>query len=122
MSKTNHCKEIGMNNQMIRVLSLALCLVMVLGLTACGSQQAAPAQETQSAQSTQNTQTSQSGSASSSSAASEYAWKSTFLPIALKDDTPIQPVLFTDDGIYATGQITLGRREPVEGEVEEYEG
>ena len=36
MSKTNHCKEIGMNNQMIRVLSLALCLVMVLGLTACG--------------------------------------------------------------------------------------
>ena len=118
MSKTNHCKEIGMNNQMIRVLSLALCLVMVLGLTACGSQQAAPAQETQSAQSTQNTQS----DSTSTPAASDYAWKSSFLPIALEEDTPIQPVLFTDDGIYATGQVTLGRREPVEGEVEEYEG
>ena len=118
MSKTNHCKEIGMNNQMIRVLSLALCLVMVLGLTACGSQQAAPAQETQSAQSTQNTQSDN----TSTPAASDYAWKSSFLPIALEEDTPIQPVLFTDDGIYATGQVTLGRREAVEGEVEEYEG
>ena len=107
-----------MNNQMIRVLSLALCLVMVLGLTACGSQQAAPAQETQSAQSTQNTQSDN----TSTPAASGYAWKSSFLPIALEEDTPIQPVLFTDDGIYATGQVTLGRREAVEGEVEEYEG
>ncbi len=118
MSKINHCKENGMNNQMIRVLSLALCLVMVLGLTACGSQQAAPAQETQSAQSTQNTQS----DSTSTPAASDYAWKSSFLPIALEEDTPIQPVLFTDDGIYATGQVTLGRREAVEGEVEEYEG
>ena len=118
MSKINHCKENGMNNQMIRVLSLALCLVMVLGLTACGSQQAAPAQEPQSAQSTQNTQS----DSTSTPAASDYAWKSSFLPIALEEDTPIQPVLFTDDGIYATGQVTLGRREAVEGEVEEYEG
>lgn len=118
MSKINHCKEIGMNNQMIRVLSLALCLIMALGLTACGSQQAAPAQETQSAQSTQNTQS----DSTSTPAASDYAWKSSFLPIALEEDTPIQPVLFTDDGIYATGQVTLGRREAVEGEVEEYEG
>ena len=108
-----------MNNTMIRVLSLAFCLIMVLGLTACGSsgQGTAPAQETQS---TQNTP---SGSASSSSAASEYAWKSTFLPITREDnDTPIQPILFTDDGVYASGQVTLGRREASEGEVEEYEG
>ena len=113
-----------MNNTMIRVLSLALCLMMVLALTACGSsgQGSAPAQETQSAQSTQNTQTSQSGG-TSSSAASEYAWKSTFLPITREDDdTPIQPILFTDDGVYASGQVTLGRREASEGEVEEYEG
>ena len=113
-----------MNNTMIRVLSLALCLMMVLALTACGSsgQGSAPAQETQSAQSTQNTQTSQSGG-TSSSAASEYAWKSTFLPITREDDdTPIQPILFTDDGVYASGQVTLGRREAADGEVEEYEG
>ena len=113
-----------MNNTMIRVLSLALCLMMVLALTACGSsgQGSAPAQETQSAQSTQNTQTSQSGG-TSSSAASEYAWKSSFLPITREDDdTPIQPILFTDDGVYASGQVTLGRREAAEGEVEEYEG
>ena len=113
-----------MNNTMIRVLSLALCLMMVLALTACGSsgQGSAPAQETQSAQSTQNTQTSQSGG-TSSSAASEYAWKSSFLPIVQEDnDTPIQPILFTDDGVYASGQVTLGRREAAEGEVEEYEG
>lgn len=113
-----------MNNTMIRVLSLALCLMMVLALTACGSsgQGSALAQETQSAQSTQNTQTSQSGG-TSSSAASEYAWKSSFLPITREDDdTPIQPILFTDDGVYASGQVTLGRREASEGEVEEYEG
>ena len=113
-----------MNNTMIRVLSLALCLMMVLALTACGSsgQGSAPAQETQSAQSTQNTQTSQSGG-TSSSAASEYAWKSSFLPITREDDdTPIQPILFTDDGVYASGQVTLGRREAADGEVEEYEG
>ena len=113
-----------MNNTMIRVLSLALCLMMVLALTACGSsgQGSAPAQETQSAQSTQNTQTSQSGG-TSSSAASEYAWKSSFLPIVREDDdTPIQPILFTDDGVYASGQVTLGRRDASEGEVEEYEG
>lgn len=113
-----------MNNTMIRVLSLAFCLMMVLALTACGSsgQGSAPAQETQSAQSTQNTQTSQSGG-TSSSAASEYAWKSSFLPITREDDdTPIQPILFTDDGVYASGQVTLGRREAADGEVEEYEG
>ena len=69
MSKNNHSTEIGMNNRIIRVLSLALCLVMVLGLTACGSQQTAPAQETQSAQSTQNTQS----DSTSASAASDYA-------------------------------------------------
>lgn len=50
-----------MKKQMIRVLTLALCVVMVLGLAACGSngQGTAPAQETQSAQSTQNTQNTQ---------------------------------------------------------------
>ena len=111
-----------MNNPIIRVLSLALFLVMVLGLTACGgSQGTAPAQETQSAQNTQNTQNAQSGS-TSASGASEYAWKSSFLPISLEENTPIQPVLFTDDGLYASGQVTLGRREAAEGEVEEYEG
>ena len=112
-----------MNNTMIRVLSLALCLMMVLALTACGSsgQGSAPAQETQSAQSTQNTQTSQSGG-TSSSAASDYAWKSSFLPISLEESTLIQPILFTDDGVYVSGQVTLGRREAAEGEVEEYEG
>ena len=110
-----------MNNPIIRVLSLALFLVMVLGLTACGgSQGTAPVQETQSAQSAQNTQNSPSGS--SASAAPDYAWKSSFLPISLDENTPIQPILFTDDGVYASGQVTLGRREASEGEVEEYEG
>lgn len=110
-----------MNNPIIRVLSLALFLVMVLGLTACGgSQGTAPVQETQSAQSAQNTQNSPSGS--SASAAPDYAWKSSFLPISLDENTPIQPILFTDDGVYASGQVTLGRREAAEGEVEEYEG
>ena len=45
--QNNHCKEIRMKKQMIRVLTLALCVVMVLGLAACGSngQGTAPAQE-----------------------------------------------------------------------------
>jgi hypothetical protein len=102
---------------MIRVLSLVTCLVMVLSLTACGgSQGTAPVQETQSAQSAQDTQNTQnSPSGSSASAAPDYAWKSSFLPISLDENTPIQPILFTDDGVYASGQVTLGRREASEG-------
>lgn len=111
-----------MKKQMIRVLTLALCVVMVLGLAACGSngQGTAPAQEPQSAQSTQNTQNAQSDG---TAAASEYAWKSSFVTIPTDEDTPMfQPLLFTDNGFLATGQVTLGRREPAEGEIEEYEG
>ena len=108
-----------MNNRYIRVLFLALCLLMILGLAACGDSQApAPAQTPQSTQNAQNTQ----AGTESAPTASEYAWKSSFLPIAAESDIPLQPALFTDDGLYATGQVVLGRREAAEGEVEEYEG
>ncbi len=111
-----------MNNKYIRgTLFLVLCLLMVLSLAACGgSQTPAPAQDSQS---TQAAPTASPGAeASPSASVSEYAWKSSFLPLASDSENLLQPVLFTDDGLYATAQVVLGRREAQEGEVEEYEG
>ena len=105
-----------MNNKWIRILALVLCLCMICGLTACGSQEAAPGS------SSQNGQTAQSPSGSTEASSSGYAWKSSFQTIESDTEYPIQPILFTDDGFYATGQVVVGRREPAEGEIEEYEG
>ena len=106
-----------MNKQMIRFLSLALCLVMIFSLAACGkTEQPAGIEEAAETSSTETPAPSDTGTASG------YAWKSSFLTISSDTEYPVQPVLFTDDGFYATGQIKLGRQEVPEGTVEEYEG
>ena len=110
-----------MNNKYIRILSLVLCLCMICGLAACGSggQEASSGTGTQSGS---QPASSTPESTETEPASSEYAWKSSFLPMATESDYPLQPMLFTDDGFYAAGQVVIGRREPSEGEVEEYEG
>ena len=109
-----------MNNKYIRVLSLILCLCMIFSLAACGGGQGASSGT--GTQSGSQPAPSAPDSAEATSSSSEFAWKSSFRPIATESEYPIQPVLFTDDGFYAMGQVLIGRREPAEGEVEEYEG
>lgn len=106
-----------MKRSLIRFFSLALCVVMVLGLAACGS-----SSQSQSASQPQSSPSGQSNAEAAPTASTEYVWKSEFLSVKSEDDTYIQPVLFQDDGFYASGQIKIGRQEVPEGEVEEYEG
>ena len=107
-----------MNQLLSRILAAALSFVMILGLCACGSKEsnsgggAGKSGDAQGAQqsTTQNAQP------------AGYTWKSEFKTIQTDGDLYVQPLLFTDDGFYATSQVLLGRREPIAGEVEEYEG
>ena len=111
-----------MNTTAIRILSLFLCLVMVFSLAACGksSQTEAPAPESENVQN--NTSEQSSTEAPAPTGSTEYAWKSDFMTIASDSSGAVQPVLYTDDGFYATGQEKIGRMEIPEGQVEEYEG
>ena len=101
-----------MKRSLIRLFSLALCMVMVLGLAACGS-----SSQSQSASQPQSSPSGQSNAEAAPTASTEYVWKSEFLSVKSEDDTYIQPVLFQDDGFYASGQIKIGRQEVPEGEV-----
>ena len=106
-----------MNKRTIRLLAMALCLVMVFGLTACGSgEQTSPAAQTGAPGETA------APAAQTTSAPSGFVWKSEFMDIDVDAENGIQPVLFTDDGFYASGQIKTGKQEIPEGEVEAYEG
>ncbi len=100
------------------VFSAVLCVLMMLSLCACGS---LSAQETESGISPrQQAASSENGSAP----AGGYVWESAFHPVLTdsEEDASLQPVLFTEDGFYAAGQVLLGRREPAPDEKEEYEG
>ena len=109
-----------MNKSLLRILSLVLSVIMILSLAACGSsstENAAPQATSSSAGS--------SAAASETAAPAGYAWKSSFIEIDTGSTEilgTIQPILFTDDGFYASAQTVIGRREPEEGEVEQYEG
>ena len=108
-----------MNKNILRFLSLALCLVMIFSLAACGkTEQPASNGASTDAPSAEPQATSD----ASVTDAPAYAWKSTFITINTDSENPITPVLYTDDGFYATGQIKLGRQQVPEGTVEQYEG
>ena len=98
-----------MKRTSLRVLAMLLCVVMVLSLAACGKESTAQPSSTAPADA------SQPGTAA-------YAYKSSFTPIATDSEWGISPALYTEDGFYATGSEKTGRREPAEGEVEEYDG
>ena len=116
-----------MNKQLIRFLSLTLCLVMIFSLAACGKteQAPAPAAENETAQEPAEAATAVPTAQVAQTAPEgpvEYAWKSDFMTISSDSNGAVQPVLYTDDGFYATGQEKIGRMEIPEGQVEEYEG
>ena len=95
-----------MNHSLTRYLSLVMCLVMLVCLAACGKDKAEPTPTP----------------GSTGSDAISYAYKSEFLPIVSDARWGLTPVIYTDDGFYATGNIVIGRQEVPEGSVEEYEG
>lgn len=107
-----------MNRVWIRGLSIVLCLVMTLGLAACGNSSGSSGGEQDNAREQNAASTSTDGVDSAS-----YVWKSEFKTVNTEDgDGYVQPLLFTEDGFYGVSQVLLGRREPVEGETETYEG
>ena len=109
-----------MDKSLLRILSIVLSVIMILSLAACGSSSS----ENTAAQSTPSA-TGSPASASQTAAPTGFAWKSSFIDIDTGSDDilgTVQPVLYTDEGFYATAQVITGRREPNEGEVEQYEG
>lgn len=104
---------------LFRVLVLALCAVMLLGLTACGKPANSPEADGQNSSAGSSTPV-----PSADTAVPEgYAYKADFLSITgTPENTYIQPALFTDGGFYAIGSEKIGRQEVPEGAVEEYEG
>ena len=107
-------------NHSSRVLSLLLCLVMVLGLAACGGKETAPVSSSEPSPTAAATP-----AAASSTAAPAYGWKSSFLSIQADEEMQkngITPGLFTENGFYAIGNVFIVRIAIPEGQVEEYEG
>ena len=101
-----------MKNSLFRFLLPVLCLAMILTLTACGKT-ASSDTGTVNTDSTDSSAVPDSGS---------YAYKSEFLDVKSDANWGLTPVVFTDDGFYATGNVVVGRQSVPEGTVEEYEG
>ena len=91
----------------IRFLSLMLCLVMAVSLAACGKS---------------GGEESRPEPANTTAEPVSYAYKSDFLSIDADSKWGLSPVVFTDDGFYATGNVLVGRKESPDGTAEEYEG
>ncbi|MBQ9331752.1 MAG: hypothetical protein IJS11_02340, partial [Oscillospiraceae bacterium] len=96
-----------MKKTVIRFLSLMLCLVLAASLAACGKT---------------GGEESRPEPVSTASEPVSYAYKSDFLSIDSDSKWGLSPVVYTDDGFYATGNVLVGRKEPPEGTTEEYEG
>ena len=106
-----------MNRVWIRGLSMVLCVMMILGLAACGNSSGNSGGEQSNPSTSGMTNTPDNGNAPG------YVWKSEFHDIEIEStDGYVQPVLFTDDGFYAKSQVLIGRREAAEGQTETYEG
>ena len=101
-----------MKNPLIRILCLLLCLVMLISLAACGKE----------SKEEPGTGTDAGTGTGTSSDAANYAYKSEFLSIDSDARWGLTPVIYTDDGFYATGNVVIGRQEIPEGSTEEYEG
>ena len=93
-----------MKKTVFRFLSLMLCLVMVASLAACGKT---------------GGEESRPEPGNTASEPVSYAYKSDFLSIDSDSKWGLSPVIYTDDGFYATGTVLVGRKEPPEGTTEE---
>ena len=99
-----------MKKRCSRILSAVLILAIMLGLAACGN----GTEEKSDPQSSPEVRT-DAEPGQTATPAGGYAWKSEFVSVDLGEDAAIQPVLFTEDGCYAAGQVKLGRREAAPG-------
>ena len=99
-----------MNRSVFRFLSLFLCFAMLFTLAACGK----------------GSEDRVGGGVDSGTAGEETftpSWGGEF--VTLQTDGSLwglRPVLYTDEGFYATASMLLGRRDVPAGQVEEYEG
>ena len=100
-----------MKKSLFRILLPLLCLAMILTLAACGKNESTDPGTAES--SADSSQVSDTGS---------YAYKSEFLAIRSDSDWGLNPVIYTDDGFYATSSVVLVKQAVPEGMVEEYEG
>ncbi len=96
-----------MKRTSLRVLAMLLCVAMIFSLAACGKEKPEQAGSTP---------------ADSQSTPTGFVYKSTFTPIASDSEWGLSPFFYTDDGFYATGSEIIGKREPNEGEIEQYDG
>ncbi|MCR5135781.1 MAG: extracellular solute-binding protein [Oscillospiraceae bacterium] len=100
---------------LFRLLLLSLCAVMLLSLCGCGQAANKPDAPQPTDAGT--------GTAAAGGTPDAYAYKGEYVTVTgLPDNTYIQPSLFTEDGFYAIGQELIGRQEPSENQVEQYEG
>lgn len=93
-------------------IALILAIIMALSLCACGNK---------SSSSSENSSSSTQGASVSSESTPEYVYKSQFKTLASKTRVNYVPQVYTDKGIYSTGNETVGSSAP-EGVVEEYFG
>ena len=96
-----------MKKNLFRLSLLFLCLIMLFSLTACGEK---------------SSDTEKTDNNTVSETSSSFAYKPDFLSIESDARWGLTPVVYTDDGFYASGNIVIGRQEAPEGSVEEYEG
>ena len=89
------------------LIASVLAVAMVFSLAACG---------------TPGGQSGKPGPQSGSDAAPEFAYVPSFREVKNGNNQPLGAACFTERGFYTTPSEVVGRREPEEGEVEEYEG
>lgn len=103
-------------NKYRSVIASVLAVVMLLSLAACGAGGSQGGEG--GGQSGGKTQ----GGKTGKDSAPAFVYTSTFTDVKNEDNAPMNAVCFTSEGFYTTGSDVVGRREPEEGETEQYAG
>ena len=103
-----------MKKNMKSLIASVLAVVMIFSLAACGKTEQSP-----SGSSGVGTAAPSGGK---SGETPTFVYVSSFREIANEDNKAVGAMCFTDSGFYTSSSDVVGRREPKEGEVEEYEG
>ncbi len=96
-----------MKNTYRSLIASVLAVAMIFTLAACGKagQSGTPG-----------------GSGKSGEASPAFVYVSSFREVKNEDNSPVGAACFTETGFYTTPSEVVGRREPAEGETEDYEG